>query len=112
MNRTILWFLSLVAVAGLAAAADSKTGSSQKPAQVKGKVTVREALDIGTDAYVFGYPLVTMGMSGRGRPKVPGQEGIRAQMGHFPRLRPYPTASTHDVTAPNTDPLYTLVWLD
>ena len=112
MNRTILWFLSLVAVAGLAAAADSKTGSSQKPAQVKGKVTAREALDIATDAYVFGYPLVTMDMTRRVMTNVPRPEGMRAPMGQFARLRTYPTASNHDVTAPNTDTLYTLVWLD
>jgi hypothetical protein len=112
MNRTTRWFISLAAVAGLAAATNSKTGSNPKPAPVKGKVPAREAMDIATDAYIFGYPLVTMDMTRRVMTNVPRPEGMRAPMGQFARLRTFPTASNHDVTAPNTDTLYTLVWLD
>jgi len=112
MNRTIRWFISLAAVASLAAATDSKTGSSPKAAKVKGKVTAREALEIATDAYVFGYPLVTMDMTRRVMTNVRQSEGMRAPMGQFACIRTYPTASNHDITAPNTDTLYTLVWLD
>jgi hypothetical protein len=112
MNRTIRWFISFAAVASLAAATDSKTGSSPKPLKVKGKVTAREALEIATDAYVFGYPLVTMDMTRRVMTNVRQPEGMRAPMGQFALIRTYPTASNHDVTAPNTDTLYTLVWLD
>src|SRR5262249_30565237 len=36
----------------------------------------------------------------------------RAPMGQFIKLRDYPTASFRDVTAPNADTLYTVVWLD
>jgi hypothetical protein len=112
MNRTIRWIISLAAVASLAAAADPKTGTSPKPAAVKGKITAREALEVATDAYVFGYPLVMMDMTRRVMTNVRQPEGMRAPMGQFTRIRTYPTASNHDVSAPNTDTLYTLVWLD
>ena len=39
-------------------------------------------------------------------------EGIHAPMGQFAHMRTYPTASNHEVTAPNTDTLDTMVWLD
>ena len=112
MNKTIRWIISLTAVAGLIAVTGCKTGSSQKPAPLKGKLTSREALDIATDAYVFGYPLVTMDMTRRVMTNVRFTEGMRAPMGQFARIRTFPAAANHDVTVPNTDTLFTLVWLD
>jgi hypothetical protein len=38
---------------------------------------------------------------------VAAPEGTRAPMGHFVRMREYPTAAFRDVTAPNADTLYT-----
>ena len=64
------------------------------------------------DAYVYGYPLVTMEMTRRISTNVTRPEGTRAPMGQFARLREYPTAAFRDVTAPNADTLYTVVWLD
>jgi len=69
-----------------------------------------EALAI--DAYVYGYPLVTMEMTRRVMTNVAAPEGTRAPMGHLIRLRTYPDASFRDVTAPNADTLYTTAWLD
>ena len=112
MNRTFHWFISLAAVVGLLAVTGCKTGSSKKPARAKGKLTSREAADIGTDAYIFGYPLLTMDLTRRVMTNVPHPEGMRAPMGQFARIRTFPTASNHDVTVPNTDTLFTLVWLD
>jgi hypothetical protein len=39
-------------------------------------------------------------------------EGSKAPIGQFARLRAYPPASDHTVTAPNADTLYTIAWLD
>jgi hypothetical protein len=61
---------------------------------------------LATDAYIFGYPLVTVEMTRRvitNRPKV---EGTRGPMGQIINLRQYPDPSFHDVTAPNADTLY------
>ena len=64
------------------------------------------------EAYVYGYPLVTMEMTRRVMTNVTAAEGTRAPMGQFVRMRTYPDASFRDVTAPNADTLYTTVWLD
>ena len=37
---------------------------------------------------------------------------LNAPMGQFIKVRTYPPASYHGVTAPNADTLYTVVWLD
>jgi hypothetical protein len=75
-------------------------------------ITEAEALAIGTEAYIFGYPLVTMEMTRRVMTNVAKPEGTRAPMGQFRNMREYPTAAFRDVTAPNADTLYSVAWLD
>lgn len=67
---------------------------------------------LATDAYIFGYPLVTMEMTRRVFTNVAEPVGTRAPMGHIIKLRNYPDASFRDVTAPNADTLYTTSFLD
>ncbi|MGQ3302377.1 DUF1254 domain-containing protein [Reyranella sp.] len=67
---------------------------------------------LATDAYVYGYPLVTMEMTRRIMTNVAAPAGTRAPMGQFARIREYPTAAFRDVTAPNADTLYTIAWAD
>lgn len=77
-----------------------------------GEVHKLEARERAIDAYIFGYPLVTMELTRRVMTNVAAPEGTRAPMGQFARLRSYPTAEFRDVTAPNADTLYTTTWLD
>ena len=65
-----------------------------------------------SDAYVFGYPLVTMEMTRRVMTNVDKAQGTRAPMGSLIRLRQYPDATFRDVTAPNADTLYTTAFFD
>jgi hypothetical protein len=67
---------------------------------------------LATDAYIYGYPLVTMEMTRRIMTNVTAPEGSRGPMGQFIRAREYPDASFRDVTAPNADTLYTTSWID
>ncbi|TSJ60894.1 DUF1254 domain-containing protein [Starkeya sp. 3C] len=67
---------------------------------------------VASDAYVFGYPLVTMEMTRRVMTNVVKAEGSRGPMGTLIKLRAYPDASFRDVTAPNADTLYTTAFLD
>ena len=73
---------------------------------------VIEAVPEGIEAYIYGYPLVTMEMTRRVMTNVAKPEGTRAPMGQFVRMREYPSADFRDVTAPNADTLYTTAWLD
>ncbi len=103
-------FLKKWMAAGIAAGllACATIGAGAKPAAL----TPREAFNIATEAYIFGYPLVTMDMARRVMTNVRAPEGMRAPLGQFARIRTYPLASNHEVTLPNTDMLYTIAWLD
>jgi hypothetical protein len=67
---------------------------------------------LATDAYIYGYPLVTMEMTRRVITNVAAPEGTRAPMGQVIKLRHYPDAAFRDVTAPNADTLYTTAFFD
>jgi hypothetical protein len=86
------------------------------PVEQSGRATADEnsieITDLGVDAYVYAYPLVTMEMTRRVMTNVAKPEGTRAPMGQFVRAREYPGPAFRDVTAPNADTLYTIAWLD
>lgn len=98
--------LSLAAGAGLAPAASAWDGLIVDAAENV------EAFRLASDAYVYGYPLVTMEMTRRIMTNVAAPQGTRAPMGQLIKLRHYPDASFRDVTAPNADTLYTTTFLD
>lgn len=75
-------------------------------------LTEKEAFEIGTEAYIYGYPLVTMEFTRRVMTNVAEPKGTHAPMGQFVRMRTYPDAAFKDVTAPNADTLYSTAWLD
>ncbi|CAM5762825.1 hypothetical protein LMIY3S_00608 [Labrys miyagiensis] len=64
------------------------------------------------DAYIYGYPLVTMEMTRRVITNVAAVKGTRGPMGQLIKLREYPNAAFRDVTAPNADTLYTTSFID
>ncbi|WP_286151057.1 MULTISPECIES: DUF1254 domain-containing protein [unclassified Mycobacterium] len=76
------------------------------------KLSADEAKAIALDAYVYGYPLVTMEMTRRVMTNVAKVEAPRAPMGQLARMREYPTAAFRDVTTPNADTLYTNGFVD
>ena len=67
---------------------------------------------LATDAYIYGYPLVTMEMTRRVITNVADAGRHEAPMGQIIKLREYPNASFRDVTAPNADTLYTTAFFD
>lgn len=75
-------------------------------------VTGSEEFWTAVDAYIYGYPLVTMEMTRRVITNVAETKGSRGPMGHLIKLREYPNASFRDVTAPNADTLYTTAFVD
>jgi hypothetical protein len=71
-----------------------------------------ENFAIASEAYIYGYPLVTMEMTRRVMTNVAEPKGTRAPMGQIIKLRQYPDAKFRDVTAPNADTLYTTSFFD
>ena len=76
------------------------------------QLTAEEATAIAVDAYIYGYPLVTMEFTRRVMTNTVNPQGTHAPMGRFMLMRTYPDASFRDVTAPNADTLYSTAWLD
>ncbi|MGE0628345.1 MAG: DUF1254 domain-containing protein [Hyphomicrobiaceae bacterium] len=102
------------AVGGLSLLAGASI-SSRSFAEFGAVLDIREGLEdfwLATDAYIFGYPLVTMEMTRRVITNVVEPVGTRGPMGHIIKLRKYPDASFRDVTAPNADTLYTTSFFD
>ncbi|MCA3559431.1 MAG: DUF1254 domain-containing protein [Aestuariivirga sp.] len=73
---------------------------------------VTDDLALASDAYIYGYPLVTMEMTRRVVTNVVHGRGTRGPMGSLIKLRQYPDATFRDVTAPNADTLYTTAFFD
>jgi hypothetical protein len=64
------------------------------------------------EAYLFGYPLVTMDMTRKHETNVGVPDDAHAPMGQLIKMRAYPAVDDHGAAAPNADTLYTMVWLD
>jgi hypothetical protein len=71
-----------------------------------------EDFAVAVEAYIFGYPLVTMEMTRRVITNVASPVGTKAPMGQMIKVRQYPNAKFRDVTAPNADTLYTTSFFD
>ena len=98
-------------VGGLGLLASSSLSTSSL-ADILGIGEGLEDFWLATDAYIYGYPLVTMEMTRRVITNVARPEGTKAPMGQIIKLREYPNASFRDVTAPNADTLYTTAFFD
>lgn len=75
-------------------------------------ITDAEAEGIAVEAYIYGYPLVTMDLTKRVMTNIAAPGDSKAPIGQFYNARTYPDASFKDVTAPNADTLYSVAWLD
>jgi hypothetical protein len=100
--RAVMLTLVLIALCGSHASAQ----------QAAAPLSADEATAIATDAYIYGYPLVTMEYTRRVLTNVAEPSALKAPMGQLARARAYPNAAFRDVTAPNADTLYTSGWLD
>src|SRR5260370_35248901 len=65
-----------------------------------GALKPAEALAIALEAYIYGYPLVSMEITRRVMTNTAKQHGTEVPMGQFGSLRTYPDASFQAVTAP------------
>jgi hypothetical protein len=102
--------LSLV----LAAVFFGSLGSVSSPAsaQTGDALTPQQTEQIGVDAYIYGYSLITMELTRRSFVNVASASPSSAPMGQFANMQAYPAVSDHRVTAPNADTLYSTAWLD
>lgn len=105
--KTNAWMLLCISLASILTIL-----SCQSKHEETNSVSEEDAVAIGTEAYIYGYPLVTMEMTRSVMTNVVEPEDGKAPMGQFANSRTYPSASFQDVTAPNADTLYSTAWVD
>ncbi|MEU3823811.1 DUF1254 domain-containing protein [Streptomyces sp. SID486] len=69
---------------------------------------------LASDAWVFGYPLLTAAVTKKAMTAVPARDDDRraAPVNQFVYMRRTPDASFTEVVSPNADTLYSSAWLD
>jgi len=73
----------------------------------------QEANEIGVNAYLYFYPLVTMDVTRRQMTNLEsGKKPGYGPMNEFSHVREYPPADMKVVVRPNFDTLYSIAWLD
>ncbi len=77
-------------------------------------LTPDQASEIGKEAYIYGYPLITSEVTRQQMTNVAtvNHETLHAPMGQFINVKRYPPADFRGVTAPNADTLYSVAWVD
>jgi hypothetical protein len=77
------------------------------------KISEQEAREIGIDAYIYFYPLITMDVTRKQFTNIePGKELGKGPMNMFISVPEYPPANFKGVVRPNFDTLYSIAWLD
>ncbi len=76
-------------------------------------LSAQEAEEIGVNAYLYFYPLVTMDVTRRQMTNLEsGKKPGYGPMNEFSHVREYPLADMKVVVRPNFDTLYSIAWLD
>ena len=76
-------------------------------------LSAQEAGEIGVNAYLYLYPLVTMDVTRRQMTNLEsGKKPGYGPMNEFAHVREYPPADMKVVVRPNFDTLYSIAWLD
>ena len=82
-------------------------------AQAQSAITEQEAHDIGVNAYLYFYSLLSMDITRKQSTNIePGKEFGKGPMNMFVNIPEYPPADYKGVVRPNFDTLYSIAWLD
>jgi hypothetical protein len=90
----------------------SCAGLTLREAAAAGKVDAKEAIEIASEAYIYGYSLITTEVTRVQMTNVAKVDALHGPMGQFINVLRYPPADYRGVSAPNADTLYSVAWVD
>src|SRR6476620_4611061 len=90
----------------------TKLGREAGGAPGQPKLSEKQATEIGTDVYVYGYPFITLEITRRLTTNIAEPAGLRAPMGQFAHRRTFPPITYRDIPGANVDTLSSAAWLD
>lgn len=106
-NSVVILALGVILGSGVPVA------QAQEASKPVSRISGQEAFDIGVEAYIYLYPLVTMDVTRKPAVHVePGKQFGRGPMNAFTHVRSFPPADFRDVVRPNFDTLYSIGWVD
>lgn len=82
------------------------------PVQGPGALSDKEVVDIATDAYIYGYSLITTEVTRVQMSNVAKADALHAPPNQFANVPRYPPGDYRGVSAPNADTLYSVAWVD
>ena len=103
---------AMLVVAGCGEEPKAAAPPAADAAKAEAEAKVKDAVASATDAYVYGYSLITTEVTRVQMSNVPKLEVLRGPMNQFVNVPRYPPADYRGVSAPNADTLYSLAWLD
>ena len=75
-------------------------------------IAERQALDLGIEAYIYGYPLVLMDITRAVMTNASKPAAVAAPLNQFCHMAAFPDDTMTTVVSPNADTLYSFAWLD
>jgi hypothetical protein len=105
-------YIAVCAALVLAGSGRPAEADATKADAAASPVDAKEAVEIATDAYVYGYSLVTTDVTRIQMSNVAAVEELSAPLNQFANVKRYPPADYRGVSAPNADTLYSVAWLD
>ena len=106
MNLLNNIFIKLITCLTLLTASQSTLASTPE-------ISEKEAYEIGMEAYIYLYPLITMDVTRKVMTNIDaGTRPGYAATNSFAHVRTFPSADFREVVRPNFDTLYSPAWLD
>jgi hypothetical protein len=113
-TQRLVWAVGVVALLGVARQLPSASAAAHcNPSDPGQAAEYQRALDLGVQAYVYGYPLLDTNRVYLTSTSVNVPDGAGGgPVNQFSHIRRLTNPSDKTVVAPNHDTLYSIAWLD